>query len=1594
MDFNPFTLLSRHTNLKQRLTLLFFFITLFSASIIGWLGFRSTSSAYREKILQTDHTIVKDHVLRMEAFFSDRVADLRFLADFHALHRFAQWRDVGEVREASNWRLTTLNAFHSFARSKKIYSQVRLIDDSGMEILRINHDRNTDRTFTTPTDELQDKGHRSYYRAGMRLKPGEIHITPMELSVENNRLIIPHLPTIRYVAPIFGEERIAMLLVLNVYADHILDIVETEAQGSRTMYLVDHSGFYLFHPDRERRWGAQLDHGASLHRDDAALFTILEEQNGGVDVSDNYISTFQRILPLSGKPGQYWHLVNRSEKSVVLARLNQFKYLFIAVLLIIFFLTSYLAARFTGGILKPLAFVTGQLKQLSKGEIPRETIAYDTKDEIGDMLGSSEKLITNIKSTIKQANAIASGDYSRDLTPFSEKDRLGIAISKMTVNLRSFAEQSRHQDWLKTGLNLLNKEITGVKNYRMFSDRILGFIIPYVESKMGAFYLLAKKEGGDELVLFDSYAYRFRKNTATGFSLGEGLVGQCGKEQKPFVLTDVPDDYIRVSSGLGERAPTQIYLMPLTFERQLLGVIEIAGFAEFTGLKEEFLAKAAPVIGAVLFNIKVDIETQGLLDEVNRKNTVLEEQTTELENQRRDLQESNLELASKTRELESARIRIDARNKELELTQAELNERAEQLEITNRYKSEFLANMSHELRTPLNSILILSKMLSKGDSGNVSKKQVEQLRTIHEAGSDLLNLINEVLDLAKIESGKMAAVFEEMDLAELCGSIRLNFEPLAEERKIGLSVTCDPGLKTVVSDEKLVKQVLRNLLSNAVKFTRKGEVTVHLFPDHGDPGNFHIRVKDTGIGIPAEKQRLIFEAFQQVDGSISREFGGTGLGLSISRELVRILGGRISLESEEGKGSSFTVTLPRSPAKTISPSEGSPREGWGSESLPVISIPTAVDGAGIQEEKETERIAVAVKGAGPEKPGDDSATITPGDNVILLIEDDRRFALAVKELVNRKGFKMLLAENGLDGMTMAKKHLPDGILLDIQLPLMDGWQVITALKANPETRHIPVNMVSVVDAPEKGYSMGAFMYMVKPVSMEKMASALTILEHYVKKPLKELLIVEDDPFMQRTLADLFSSEELFITTVDRGRDAIDAIGRHDFDCIILDLKLKDQVSGMEVLKFLREETEARHRHIPVIVYTSMDLTAKEEAWLKSHSERLIIKGAVTSDDLLAETSLFLHQIEKRKRERGPGRYEPGPLLNGNNQGGGIDTDEMSDAISEGAAVDVGSRAGNGELDAGGGIAATLDGEPMEAGSPGVGKGETGGLDDGDMSCGRLDGASLVVGSRGVGEGEIGRQDAGGAGAASIGKKTVGSGAPGRNSGEQDTGVLDVAGAGDGSIGSDAVDAVSRSRGAGVTGEPDARVVRDTGVGDEDGLQGEDRPATVGERELSESGKKGEIGAVGPGTEKGAPADSPVVVESIEPVDLSGKTVLLVDDDFRNSYVLSIALEKYGLDIIMAENGKEALEVLENESVDLVLMDIMMPIMDGWEATRAIRSRDGIRDLPVIAVTAKAMEEDRKKCFDAGVSDYITKPVDVEELSIMMMTWLNKAGASS
>ena len=825
------------------------------------------------------------------------------------------------------------------------------------------------------------------------------------------------------------------------------------------------------------------------------------------------------------------------------------------------------------------------------------------KDLTGNVNLLAANLTTQVRAIAEVATAVTKGDLTRSIQVETrgEVAELKDNINTMISNLRETTESNREQDWLKTNLAKFTGMLQGQRELNTVGQMLLTELAPLVNAQQGTIYHLTGTDSDIQLKLLSSYAHGDR--LARSIRLGEGLVGQSAVEKKRILLTDVPPDFISISSSLGAAQRVSIIVLPVLFEGQTKAVIELAALQVFNTGSLAFLDLLTQSIGAVFNTIEATMRTEGLL-------TQSQQLTAELQSRQSELQQTNEELGTKARLLAEQNAEVERKNAEVEQARYALEEKAAELALTSKYKSEFLANMSHELRTPLNSILILSQQLAGNSGGNLTPKQVEFSRNINSSGSDLLNLINDILDLSKIESGTVTVESEDITFSGLRENIDRNFRHVAEAKNLPFHVVFAEGLpRSMQSDAKRLQQILKNLLSNAVKFTARGhvEVRVDLATDGWRSDHpvlskstqvVAFAVEDTGIGIAPEKQRLIFEAFQQADAGTSRKYGGTGLGLAISRELAALLGGEIKLSSVAGQGSTFILYLPLrySGADTARTALASAPASQSSMALPV---------------------------AREEHVEDDRESIEENDAVMLIVEDDPHYARILLGMARDKGFKGIVAAKGTMGLSLARQFHPAAISLDIFLPDMLGWTVLNQLKLDPALRHIPVQIVSLEEERQHGLSHGALSYLVKGPTTEGLEEAFDRIKDFTVPRTKRLLIVEDNDIERQSVVELLGYKDIEMVTAATGAEALEAMHDVAFDCVVLDLRLPD-VTGFELLEKMHADPALAET--PVVVFTGKDLNVEEQMQLRTMAKGIVLKDVQSPERLLDETALFLHRV--------------------------------------------------------------------------------------------------------------------------------------------------------------------------------------------------------------------------------------------------------------------------------------------------------------------------------------------------------------------------------
>ncbi|MCX6252543.1 MAG: response regulator [Bacteroidetes bacterium] len=1010
--------------------------------------------------------------------------------------------------------------------------------------------------------------------------------------------------------------------------------------------------------------------------------------------------------------------------------------------------------------------------RIANGDFSMEIKPRSENDQLGNSL---KKMVQTLTELQKVTDEISQGNFDRKIEVKGDNDLVSKSINLMSGSLEKNEKVNKEQNWLKDGLNKLSAELSGDQDLEQITSKAISFVGRYILAGRGVIYRY--NESKKTMNLVSSFAFTERDNLSNLYELGNGVIGQVALEKKPILLRSLPKEEAPITTGTSSSLPCNTYTFPLLYEDELIGVIELASLLPFTSVQMEFLDQSNQVIASGIFtaiqkskieelltkareaqreaeektmmvqeaNARLEEQQQQIqqqTEELQQSNSQLEEQQQQLQQQSEELQQTNAQLEEQQQILMKQTEDLQQGNDNLQQAKEDLDRKANDLELSNKYKSDFLANMSHELRTPLNSIILLSKMMQKNERGNLEKEDIKRAKVVHSAGEELLRLINDILDISKIEAGKTILSVSEFQTEDLVNELMHFFSSMAKNK--GLTISVEDNLKTTITTDKdKVSQVLRNFISNALKFTKSGNILLRV----GDSGNpekpIKLSVLDTGIGIDAAKHKMIFDAFQQVDSSISREFGGTGLGLTISQKLAGLLHGEISLESELEKGSEFSLILP----KVLKANEGELHE---IEKLQ-FKLPVRRD--------EFPGISMSVATSFT----DDRKKIKPGDKVILIVEDDLTFSDIVAMVITRMKMKVLRASTAEDGLNLVQQYKVNGIILDLVLPDMNGVDFMRRLKSYKELRHIPVQIISGHEKNPELMRMGALDFLQKPVDQEQIRQAIQGILNFSEKSPKDLLLVEDNAVHREALSELIKSQNIRVQGVETEEQAIEELNKGIYDAVIIDLGLKSG-NGMNICKYARE----KQMKVPIIVYTGKQLSPEEEKNLKKIADRIIIKTVHSENRLLDELMLFLHQTQK----------------------------ESSD-------------------------------------------------------------------------------------------------------------------------------------------KPEAS-------------------------DLSMKMKR-----------------------------LSNRTILVVDDDIKNVFVMSTALEEHGAKVVDAQNGQEALDLLVDKSIDLVLMDIMMPVMDGYTAIKKIRENVQTRGLPVIALTAKALKEDREKCIAAGADDYLAKPVDYDMLIGLVEAWCQK-----
>ena len=1233
-----------------------------------------------------------------------------------------------------------------------------------------------------------------HFKEAITLNKQEFIVSPMDLNREQGQIEKPLVPVVRLVQPVFGENNVRYgVVVVNLFADAFFQYfraAENALTGGQ-YYLINEKGVLLYQSEAAQKYSYFLGHAVHIHTLFSGVMNTLQQHETGALFSEGHVVGFKRIYPHPQDKKHYWIIVGSIEETQALIGLHNFKTIFfslVALILVLVFMVSY---YYVGSLVEPLLFVTHQLQRLGKGQVQSETLLYHRQDEIRQMLDSTNRLITNMEILANQADTIAQGDFSSDVQLLSDQDRLGLAINNMTTMLRKSRAESNQQNWLKDGVGNLSLKLSGDLSPQLLAERAISLISQALQVGRGVLYVYNGQE--ETLELLGSYMFSQRSHLANRFRLGEGAVGQAAKERKPIMLT-IQDAHetAPIVTGTTSTAPRYVCTWPLLRDDALIGVLELSGFEPLTQLQQEYLEAGSSVVTSFILMALQRKRIANLLrqSEENAKqaeaqsqqlqgtNALMEEQQQQLQQQTEELQQTNAHMEEQQQQLEQQADELRRNNAALQRSQEEVNARARQLEDANRYKSDFLANMSHELRTPLNAIIVISKMLSKNEEGTLDEETVKRTQVVHDAGNDLLRLINDILDLSKIEAGHVELHLQTFATQELADEMQSLFKDSSKEKQIQYLVE-DTFQNTLYSDRHKVVQIIRNLLSNAFKFTRAGEVALRFEPSHDSERPLRVRVSDSGIGIPSDELCHIFEEFHQVDGSISRQFGGTGLGLSITKKFVALLQGSITVQSIEGQGSEFILLLPAHlssvqelpmPAHAMSGvTTGRSHHTHHHTPVQVVAEEVGLTEAGLTEDKGEDKREDKREEKGKEK-GKEKRKDKRGEKgkekreeTILVIDDDPHFQKNIVLINRHKGLHTLVAKSGAEGLALARSHRPKGIVLDLNLPDMRGEKVLESLKIDPELMGIPVCIISAEDKNQLLLQQGAVGVLQKPLTDSQIESAEISLLSTLQPDHKNILIIEGVALKQALIAEKVAAIQGRLTAFNLAREGLQAVAKERFDLVLVDYNMVD----MECLQFC-EKLRAQQAGTPIIIYVDQPLDEESLSKLRHYT-----------DSVIQQAPQAINRV-----------------------------------------------------------------------------------------------------SRGI-----------------------------------------------------------------------ERLLNVTTVNDET------------RRKESIIGNKGQV--------------------------LHGKSILLVDDDPRNLFVLTSALEQNGAKVIKALNGRKGMEQLKQEKVDLIVMDIMMPAMDGYKAIKAIRADAGLKSLPIIALTAKAHKNDRQKCLDAGADDYLAKPVDYDLFVNMVQAWVGK-----
>jgi len=1014
------------------------FISIFTISVgfVSWYGFSSAKKAYTDSAYENNSQKTYEIKTKIIKEMNPISKNIEFLTNSYALDKYFIWKSMNEYKKVNAYKKIFSDSLLDFLKTQKEYYKFRIIDLDSKETLTAKYTSFNDKAFILSNHQLQNKRGRDYVEEAMKLEKGDFYLSDMNLNVENNEIQKPYIPVIRYSTPIVDKNlQTKAIFVSTVYAKNILKILSNMATRDKdksiNYYLLDEEGDYLYHKNSSYMWNKQLHNGHNFNTEFFNLKNVLESRDNLVFQNNDKIYSVHKVYPSREFSDQFWYIVSSQEKDIALASLGEFKKIFYIIFLLVLVVGFFVVRYFAHSITQPISQVSDKLKSLSLGDMRDNTLISYRHDALGDAMID---LVRYIKSIQKQSEAITKGNYDYKVEIKSEFDYLGMSLRKMNDMLAKTREKNENDIWFSDGIGSFSDSLSGNLDITKLANESISKVCLYMGANSGVIYRYDEKN--TSLEMLGKYA---SSTYSTNIILGDGLVGQVALDKKAIYINDINEhNHILEAAGNNIKA-SEIYIAPIIYQNVLFGVIEVATINKFNDIKIAYIDRVIEILGNIFHNTTQGSQIKGLLEESKRA-------YEELQVQSEELQESNVQMEEQQQQLTLQTKQMRSKNEELTIVKDQLDIRAYELERSSKYKSEFLANMSHELRTPLNSIILLSKLLTQNKNDTLSKEDTAKTEVINKAGNDLLLLINDILDLSKIESGNMELHEIPTSSIEIFGELDGLFSEVANEKGLKFNLSDEFGGSFIADKTKLL-QILKNLLSNAFKFTKHGEVNINLVQKNN---KLIFDVSDTGLGIPKDKLELIFEAFKQVDGSISRNYGGTGLGLSISKTFVDLMDGDIVVESIQGNGSSFKIIIPFNRSMTLD----------------------------IQDEeiKIEENVIL-------ENDEIFDKDIFKNKN-ILIVDDDSRNIFTLSSTLQELGAETYSAMDGSQALELLEKQKIDVVLMDLMMPIMDGLDATKKMKADDRFKDIPVIVITAKTMQEDKdncFKAGADDYLSKPI---------------------------------------------------------------------------------------------------------------------------------------------------------------------------------------------------------------------------------------------------------------------------------------------------------------------------------------------------------------------------------------------------------------------------------------------------------------------------------------------------------------------------------